>query len=195
MPKRPSGKHGFDVFAGMAGDGDFEIVNRGRAVQREGGGVAALHQVDQHRREPALDDVPAQAPQDRSLRAVAASAIASTTRRNESAARMCGSESSQRRDSGALQRMAWRNPRREPCRRAPRWGSCSGRVKIQRLAAVFAHAGAFMQAFRLRSTSPAPAPVWLFLNREDLLGRSRGDDMAALLAAFRAQVDNPVRRS
>src|SRR5579864_4370519 len=58
---------GFHVFAGLAGDGDFKIVNRGCAVQGEGAGVAALHQVDQNWRQAALDDVAAEAPQDHPL--------------------------------------------------------------------------------------------------------------------------------
>ena len=58
----PIGQHRLHVLAGMSGQRDFEIVDGRRAVHREGGGVAAPHQVDQHRRQAALDDVPAQAP-------------------------------------------------------------------------------------------------------------------------------------
>ena len=53
-----------DVFAGVAGQRDFEIVDGGRSVQRERGGVAAVHQIDQHGRQTALDHVTAQAPDD-----------------------------------------------------------------------------------------------------------------------------------
>ena len=58
------GEHGFDIFAGLAGDGDFEIVNGGSSVQRESGRVAAAHEIDENRREAALDDVTAESPQD-----------------------------------------------------------------------------------------------------------------------------------
>ena len=61
------GKHGFDIFAGLAGDGDFEIVDRGGAVQRKGGGVAAAHEIDQNGRQAALDDVAAESPEDHLL--------------------------------------------------------------------------------------------------------------------------------
>ena len=53
------------VFAGLARDGDLEIVNRCRAVHHEAGYPAAPHQVQQHVAQAALDDVPAHAPQDR----------------------------------------------------------------------------------------------------------------------------------
>ena len=51
----------------MSGEGDFEIVNGGGAVQGEAGGVAAAHQIEQDRREAALDDVAAHAPEDGAL--------------------------------------------------------------------------------------------------------------------------------
>ena len=51
----------------MSGESDFEIVNRGGTVQGETGGVAAAHQIEQDRREAALDDVSAHAPQDGAL--------------------------------------------------------------------------------------------------------------------------------
>ena len=63
----PVGQDRLDVFAGVAGQRDFEIVNRGRPVERETGGVAAAHEIEQHGRQAALDDVPAHAPQDRPL--------------------------------------------------------------------------------------------------------------------------------
>ncbi len=94
-PKRPSGSTASTSSLVCAGDGDFEIVDGGRAVHGEGRGVAALHQVDQHRRQAALDDVPAHAPEHRLAAVARAARIASTSRANESAARMCGSESSQ----------------------------------------------------------------------------------------------------
>ena len=57
-------EHRFHVFTGLAGDGDFEIVDGRRAVHREGGGKAAAHQVGQQGGEAALDDVPAHPPDD-----------------------------------------------------------------------------------------------------------------------------------
>ena len=60
-------EHGFHVFAGLSGDGDFEIVNRGRAVERKGSGVTALHKIDQDGREAALDDMAAESPEDHFL--------------------------------------------------------------------------------------------------------------------------------
>src|SRR5580704_4388073 len=59
------GQNGFDVLASLAGDGDFEVVNGGSAVQSESGRVAAGHEIDKNRREAALDDVTAEAPHDR----------------------------------------------------------------------------------------------------------------------------------
>jgi hypothetical protein len=59
------GKHGFDVFARSTGDGDLEIVDRGRAVHGEGGREAAIHQIDEHGGEAAFHDVPAHSPDDR----------------------------------------------------------------------------------------------------------------------------------
>ena len=64
-PKRPSGQHGFHVLTGLPRKRDFEIVDRGRAVHRKGCGEPAAHQVDQHRRETALDDMAAHAPDHR----------------------------------------------------------------------------------------------------------------------------------
>ena len=61
------GQHRLHVFAGVAGQRDLEIVNRRRPVQHETGRVAAVHQIEQHRREAALDHVPAHAPQNRPL--------------------------------------------------------------------------------------------------------------------------------
>ena len=153
------GEHRFHVFAGVAGDGDFEIVDRGGAVQREGGGVAAAHQIDQDRREAALDDVAAESPQDHFLARARASASASTTARNESAARMCGSESSQRRNAAARIGLG-RNARRALCRRGPRSGWSAGRSSSSGSRAVFAHA-----TFPLRSTFSSACAVWLFLKR------------------------------
>ena len=51
----------------MAGDGDFEIVDRGGAVHGESGGVTAAHQIDQNGRQSALDDVAAESPEDHFL--------------------------------------------------------------------------------------------------------------------------------
>ena len=42
-------KHGFHVLAGLSGNGDFEIVNRGGAVQCKRGRVASAHEIDQDR--------------------------------------------------------------------------------------------------------------------------------------------------
>jgi hypothetical protein len=58
------GQHRFHVLAGVAGERDLEIVDGRRAVHGERGGIAAPHQVDQHRRQAALDYVAAQAPDD-----------------------------------------------------------------------------------------------------------------------------------
>src|SRR5580704_763653 len=55
-------QHGFHVFAGVAGDGDFEIVNRGSAVQCEARRIASTHEIDENRGEAALDDVTAEPP-------------------------------------------------------------------------------------------------------------------------------------
>ncbi len=58
------GQDRFHIFAGVTGKGDFEIVDSGRAVHGEAGGVAAAHEIDQHGREAALDYVAAHAPED-----------------------------------------------------------------------------------------------------------------------------------
>ena len=60
----PVRQHGLHVLAGLAGQSDFKVVDRGRAVHGEGGGVAAVQQVDQNRRETAFDDVAADTPED-----------------------------------------------------------------------------------------------------------------------------------
>ena len=96
------GQHRFHVLAGVARDGDLEIVNRGRAVHRERRGKSAAHQVEQHRREAALDDVPAHAPDDRLARFRARLSSASTTPRNESARQNLRQRIEQSGDAGRL---------------------------------------------------------------------------------------------
>ena len=110
-------QHRFHVFAGAARQRDFEIVDRRRAVQRERRGVAAAHQVDQHRRQAAFDDMAAQAPEDR-LAGCRAQCNRSTTRRERSPARIRGSDSSSPITPAALHVGHWRNRPFEPCRRA-----------------------------------------------------------------------------
>src|SRR5579885_3290427 len=61
------GQYGFDIFAGLSGERDFEIVNRGRAVHGERGGVTAVHEIDENRREAAFNDMAAEAPDNSAL--------------------------------------------------------------------------------------------------------------------------------
>ena len=58
------GKNGLDILAGVAGERDLEIVNRGRSVHGERGGVSPFHQVNQHRSEAAFDHVATHSPDD-----------------------------------------------------------------------------------------------------------------------------------
>ena len=58
------GEHGFHILAGVAGDGDFEIVNRGGAVQCESRGVTAAHEIDENRGQAAFNDMAAESPED-----------------------------------------------------------------------------------------------------------------------------------
>jgi len=54
----------FDVFGGVAGQGDFEIVDERRSVHGDSGDEAAFHQIDQDGTEADFDDVAADAPED-----------------------------------------------------------------------------------------------------------------------------------
>jgi hypothetical protein len=56
-----------DVLGGLARPRELEVVHDARAVEGEARDQPALHQVDDHRGEPDLDDVRAQPPQDRPL--------------------------------------------------------------------------------------------------------------------------------
>ena len=60
-----------DVLGRRAGQRDFEVVNDAGAVHRQRRHVAALHQIDQHRRDAGLDDMRADAPDDAGARAPA----------------------------------------------------------------------------------------------------------------------------
>ena len=59
MPKRPACSCVFDVLRGAALARDLDVVDRGGAVHREMADHAALHQLDQARRDADLDHVPA----------------------------------------------------------------------------------------------------------------------------------------
>lgn len=61
------GEDGFDIFAGVAGDGDFVIVDGGRAVHGEAVGVAFIGEVEEDGGEADFDHVAAEAPNDGSL--------------------------------------------------------------------------------------------------------------------------------
>jgi hypothetical protein len=89
----PVRQHGFHVFAGLIPPARSR--NRGWTPSRSWRtrGETAAHQVDQNRRQAALDHMPAHAPEDR-FPAARAADMASTTARNESPARMCGRLSS-----------------------------------------------------------------------------------------------------
>src|SRR6185312_4536162 len=62
--KTPVWKYCFDILTRLPGESDFEVMYRRRPVHRESGREAPAHQVDQDRRESALDDVPAHCPDD-----------------------------------------------------------------------------------------------------------------------------------
>ena len=55
---------GIHVFGGIAGDGEFEIVNEGGAVHGDGGNETFIDEVDQDRPESHFDDMAAKAPND-----------------------------------------------------------------------------------------------------------------------------------
>ena len=61
-------QHGLDIFTRVACQRDFQIVNRRRAVHRKRGGHAARGEVEQQRRKPALDHMPANTPHHRFAR-------------------------------------------------------------------------------------------------------------------------------
>ena len=56
---------GFDIFAGRADEGDFEVMDDASPIHRDGRDEAPVHEVDQHGTQAGLDDVTAQSPQDR----------------------------------------------------------------------------------------------------------------------------------
>src|SRR5436853_6749184 len=60
-------ERGVDVFARLPGERDLEIMNHRRAVHRKRRRIAALDQVNQHRRETRFNDVPAKADDDGAL--------------------------------------------------------------------------------------------------------------------------------
>src|SRR5260370_18589650 len=53
----------FDVFGGVSGEGDFEIVDERGAVHSDAGDEAAFHKIDQDGAEADFDDVAADAPE------------------------------------------------------------------------------------------------------------------------------------
>jgi hypothetical protein len=55
------------VLRGPAGHRELEVVNEARAVERQPRDEAAVHEVDEDRREADLQDMGAQAPEDRPL--------------------------------------------------------------------------------------------------------------------------------
>ena len=56
-------QRGLDVFGGVAGQCDLEIVHQPGAVCRDAADEVVADHVNQHWREPDLEDVPAQAPE------------------------------------------------------------------------------------------------------------------------------------
>ena len=58
-------ERGVDVLGRRSAEGDLEVVDDAGAVQRQRRHEAARHQVDEDRRQPGLDDVRAEAPDDR----------------------------------------------------------------------------------------------------------------------------------
>ena len=54
---------GFDVFGGVAGERDFEIVDEGGAVHGDSRDEAAAHEIDEDGTETDFDDVAAEAPE------------------------------------------------------------------------------------------------------------------------------------
>ena len=81
-----------DVLRRGARQRDLEVVNDAGAVHRQRRDVAALHQIDQHRRHAGLDHMRADAPDDARPRARARRRSARTTRRMSAPARMAGSD-------------------------------------------------------------------------------------------------------
>ena len=54
---------GFDVFGGVAGEGDFEIVDQSGAVHGDPGDETAFDQIDQDGSEADFNDVSTEAPE------------------------------------------------------------------------------------------------------------------------------------
>ena len=117
--KAAIGEHGFDIFAGVAGDGDFEIVNRGGAIQCESSRVTAAHEIDKNRREAALDDVAAESPDDHLLTSAGVGQCV------DHGAQGIGRENVRERiekaGNAAALCKAFQNVRCGLCRRAPGW--------------------------------------------------------------------------
>ncbi len=66
-PELPRAETLGDLFRSLSHEGHLEIVDDAGAVERDPLNVAALHQVDQERREPDFDHVRSEAPQDGAL--------------------------------------------------------------------------------------------------------------------------------
>jgi len=175
-------QHRFHVFAGVAGQRNFEIVDGGRAVQRKRGNVAAAHQVDDDRREAALDDMAAQ-PQTMARSHRRATTSASTTARNELPARMrAENRATPRRPNPPDKRK--RSPQCRLCRRAPAEDGFETR-EIQRVLGVFAHA-----AFRCRALFARPRPY--SFSSSGSPARACPRPPPAAVFAPSGQIDNPV---
>ena len=148
----PVGQDRFHILAGMAGHGDFEIVNRRRAIHGEPGGVSALHQIDQHRRQAALDHVPAHAPDDgsppRARRVDGVHHGAEGIARQDVRQRIQPSRDARAFaiDGGEIGDADLAAARLEA-------GRSSGPAKSSGLLGVFAHAAAFLLPITLRSAS------------------------------------------
>ena len=175
------GQHRFHIFAGVSGERDFEIVDGGRAVEGERRGVAAIHQIDQHRRQPALDHMAAHAPDDGALGGTSGAQPPppprETNRQPECAAAIAAIP-----PRPTLFDRARRSRRSSPCRRDRAVRPCAARRNRAASASICSCGGSpAAQHFAQRLGRVA------LLRTADLLGRAGGHDAAAVLAAIRVR--------
>ena len=95
MPNRPGPSASSTSSDVAPGQRDLEVVDDAGAVGREGRHVAALHQIDEHRRQAGLDHVRADAPHDARAAAPAPRAARRRRRRNRRRRECFGSDANQ----------------------------------------------------------------------------------------------------
>ena len=121
-----------DVLAGLAGEGQLEIVDRRRAVHGDGLDDAALDPVDQVRSAAGLDDVPAEGGDDGAPSRLQRT-MWSRSWRSSTAAELVRQASRSSRRSCVMPEPAGPGRRRRPCSAARRGRRSSGSCQVERL--------------------------------------------------------------